>query len=548
VELHPTRSTFHVAVAGAGLVALGTAARLPPVVAFGGAMILAVALGRAIALASVTRLRAAGFEMVWRGTTRVHRIERGGTLRIRAELRNRGPEAVRAVQLRAIASSMLAVDVEPSVVDLRPCARAPIELTVRAQRVGRWGLHGLALEVRGTPMGGEGLYEVPLLFANPLGIEVFPRSVAAYLASPRGGRARRGSEMGRPVNVAGEGDELRELRDHVAGDPFKRIAWKASARRGRLLVREMERDERDVVWLVVDASVELWAGPPGAAPLDRVVEEAGALATRHLRRGDLVGLVVAASRLRTWIAPGDGVSQANVIAAALTSAASCIDSDRSELDELSVAQRVAEHARPLDGRGLGDLPKGDLDSLARRADQLRQRAPFAPRIPFAPSEREQSLRLYLAAFGIESPPRSEGEREKAEATLGQVLHRLSAEKPRPSIVHVWAPAPAHGEPMAKAITLLRSRHLELRWTVPPFDAGVGAPSGRRSSVADVVDEAVRMRARATRVRAERWLRRMGVRVMVRQPWNAPAQAATTEGRHVSDSAGVWSKPEGEGPP
>jgi uncharacterized protein (DUF58 family) len=292
----------------------------------------------------------------------------------------------------------------------------------------------------------------------------------------------------------------------------------------------MERDERDVVWLVVDASVELWAGEPGAAPLDRVVEDAGALATRHLRRGDLVGLVVAASRLRTWIAPGDGVSQANVIAAALTSAASCIDSDRSELDELSVAQRVAEHARPLDGRGLGDLPKGDLDALARRADQLRQRAPFAPRIPFAPGEREQLLRLYLAAFGIESPPRSEGEREKAEATLGQVLQRLAAEKPRPSIVHVWAPAPAHGDPMAKAISVLRSRHLELRWTVPPLDAGVGAPSGRRSSVADVVDEAVRMRARATRVRAERWLRRMGVRVMVRQPWNAPAHAVTTEGR------------------
>ena len=87
MELHPTRSTFHVAVAGAGLVALGTAARLPPVVAFGGAMILAVAFGRAIALASVTRLRAAGFEMVWRGSTRVHRTERGGELHIRAELR-----------------------------------------------------------------------------------------------------------------------------------------------------------------------------------------------------------------------------------------------------------------------------------------------------------------------------------------------------------------------------------------------------------------------------------------------------------------------------
>ena len=31
--------------------------------------------------------------------------------------------------------------------------------------------------------------------------------------------------------------EIRELREHMPGDPFKKIAWKASARRGRLLVR-----------------------------------------------------------------------------------------------------------------------------------------------------------------------------------------------------------------------------------------------------------------------------------------------------------------------
>jgi uncharacterized protein (DUF58 family) len=432
---------------------------------------------------------------------------------------------VRGVALRSIASSMLAVEIEPQQVDLPPGARARVDVSVRTKRVGRWGVHGLALEVRGMPLGSEGLYEVPLLFANPLGIEVLPPSLAAFLASPRGGRARRASELGRPINVAGDGDELRELRDHVAGDPFKRIAWKASARRGRLLVREMERDERDVVWLVIDASVELWAGEPGAAPLDRVVEDAGALATRHLRRGDLVGLVVVASRLRSWIAPEAGAAHAAVLAAALASAASCIDSDRSELDEVEVAQRVAEHARPLDPRGLVDLPKGDLDALARRADLLRHRAPFVPRLPFAHTAREQTMRHYLAAFGIESPPRADGERDKAEASLILVLEKLATEKPQASIVHVWAPAPANAQTMARAIGMLRAHRLELRWTVPPFDAGVGATRERRSGVAEVVDEAVRMRARATRIRAEKLLRRLGVRVVPRAVPRARAEQA-----------------------
>ena len=60
---------------------------------------------------------------------------------------------------------------------------------------------------------------------------------------------------------------LRELREHQPGDPFRRIAWKASARRGVLLVRDFEREERDVIWLVLQASVDLWSGPLGRAPL-----------------------------------------------------------------------------------------------------------------------------------------------------------------------------------------------------------------------------------------------------------------------------------------
>jgi uncharacterized protein (DUF58 family) len=525
VQLHPTRSTFHVAVAGAGLVALGAAARLAPVIAFGGAMLLAVAVGRAIALVAVTRLRAAGFEMVWTGPVRVHRVPRGGSIVLEAELRNRGADGVRGVALRPLVSSMLEAHVEPSVIDLPAGARARVDVTVHARRVGRWGVHGLALEVRGTPLGGEGLYEIPLLFANPVGLEVLSPSLAALIASPRGGRARRASELGRPANVAGEGDELRELRDHVPGDPFKRIAWKASARRGRLLVREMEREDRDVVWLVLDASVELWAGEPGSAPLDRAVEEVASLATRHLRRGDLVGLVVAASRLRSWIDPEEGAGHATLLGGALASSASCIDADRSELDELEVAQRVAEHARPLDPRGLADLRKGDLDALAGRADQLRARAPFAPRLPFAHSPREQALRHYLAAFGIESPPRVDGERERAEATIAQVLDKIAGEKPRASVVHVWAPPPARPETAAAAIAALRRHRTELRWTMPAFDAGVGSDRVRRSAVADVVDDAVRVRAHASRVRGERMLRRLGVRIIVRGVVRTPSPHA-----------------------
>ena len=319
--------------------------------------------------------------MVWTAQKRVARTARGGELHIEAELRNRGSSDARGVNVRAVASSHLDVTIEPRTMDLPAGSKVRVDVTVRAKRVGRWGLHGMALEVRGTPAGGEGLYEVPLMFANPYGVEVLPMALHAMIVSPRGGRSRRAAEAGRTAALAGEGDQLRELREHVPGDAFKRIAWKASARRRKLIVREMEREERDVVWLVLDASCELWAGPPGRAPLDYGVDEIAALAAKHLGRGDHVGLVVTASRLRTWIPPGSGGAHAMRLAAALASAASMVDADRCELDEHEVAQRVAEHARPREARGRTDLAKGDLDQLATRAGVLRTRAPFAPRLP-----------------------------------------------------------------------------------------------------------------------------------------------------------------------
>lgn len=483
-------------------------------------MILAVAFGRALALVAVNRLRTAGFEMVWNTSHRVVRTSRAATIEIDAELRNRSTDDVRAVQIRVIASSLLEIGVEQTSVDLPAHSRVRVRVRVRGTRVGRWGVHGMALEVRGTPGGGEGLYEVPLMFANPIGIEVYPRPLTAYAESPIGGRARRASETGRPAAMAGEGDELRELRDHVAGDPFKRIAWRASARRGKLVVREMERDQRDVVWLALDASVELWAGTEGQAPLDAGVDELAALAARHLSKGDRVGLIVTASRMRTWLPPAAGAAHALKIAAALTSTANMVDADRCELDELEVATRVAEHARPLDPRALLDLPPRSLDSLAARAELLRARAPFAPRTPWAASERERTLRHYLAAFGIEVPPRVEGERERTLVAMAAALDKLLHEKTHPSAVYVWGPPPRGPSVLTVALRRLRARRVAVRWLLPP--CAQRPADGEARTVEDAVRLAVGVRASAARARGERVLRGLGVRV------RGPTRARTVE--------------------
>lgn len=516
MQLYPTRATFHVAVAAIGLVTLGTTARLAPVVAFGGAMLLAVAFARALARVRVTRLRKAGFVMGWSSARRVHRVHAGGTLVIRSELYNRSPLPLRATALRPLASSLLSVTIEPAAVELPPCGSVNLDFVVTAKRVGYWGIHGLGLLLSVTRSGTDALFEIPLQFALSLGIEVLPARLAELVARPKGGRVRRTSQAEGSGRMRGEGDSLRELRLYASGDAFKRIAWKPSARRGVLLVREMDRGERSVVWFVVDASVELWAGHAGCAPLDRVVDDVAALTAAHLRRGDHVGLAVVASRILAWITPDGGPLHALRIAAALASSARMVDSDRSSLDEHETARRVAEHAAPFDRDATADWHRRDLDALVARADRIRSQAPFSSaELPFGSTPRQRQLRHYLVSFGVESPPRVEGERTAAELALDAAFDRLVVEKPRPSVVHVWAPPPSRPRAFGKRIGAFRARGVEVRWSLPSFDASVGhdiGPRAAESTPAKVLYEAVGMRARAARERGERLLRRLGIRV------------------------------------
>lgn len=539
MQLYPTRPAAHLAIAGIAVAAVGVIANQPAVVGWGGALLVAVAIARAVTLVSVARIRAAGFEMLWTGTKRTIRTPRGSVIEIEAEVRNRDTLAARYVKLRALTSPNLEVTLDPPAGEVTACGRLKVKVRVETPRVGLHGVYGLALEVRGAP----GMYEVPLTFANPYGIEVIPRPFATYLTLGRGGPSHLLAPSGRAGRLRGDGSSLRELREHQPGDPFRRIAWKASARRGKLLVREYEREERDVVWIVLDVSVELWSGPVGRAPLDLMIDEAAALASRHLARGDRVGLVVVASTVRANVAPDTGSGQAQKILQALTTAGNTLDASRSDLDELDVAVRVIEHLRPLDERGLADVPRTALDKLAQRADAMRGRAPFRVKAPEGRSERDATLRRYLASFGIDSPPKAGSERVATGETLVTCLGNLAKGKPRPSIVHILAGSPelATHPTLVQAVRRLKRLGTVVAWALPSFEQGLTAPWSKPKPVDDeaevAVDEqvfdavapqaakAVQLRAAVAQRKTEAALHKMGVRVQRVKPAHLPASRA-----------------------
>ncbi len=545
MNIYPTRTAAHLAIAGLVVFGAGIALREAVVVSWGGALLVGIALARTVTLVSVMRIRAAGFEMLWTGTARVVRVRCGATVALEAEVRNRDTLSARYDKLRVVCSPALQTSIEPPAGEVPATGSVKLKVLVRALRTGYHGIFGLALEVRGAP----GLFEVPLTFANPYGIEVLPRALARPLMMPHGGRSRSLAMAGRTGRQRGDGTDLRELREHQPGDPFRRIAWKSSARRGLLVVKEFERDERDVVVIVLDASVELWAGPMGGAPLDRGIDLAATLALHHLSGGDLVGLRIVAARELARVDPDRGRSQARAIVAALMGNTGVLDADRCGWDESDMAAQVTEHLRPLDPRALSDLKRGRIDKLVKRAASLRGHAPFSLPAPRGRTPQDGRLRRHAACFGIHAPARLEPDRPWTAAALASTFQQLLQRRkaPRVSIVHVVGPPPSDSglETLQRAVRRLKARGVMVRWTTPPVAVSRQLPAPKEAAadedllitplpdevpppdlgVLTVVERAVVMRAALANRNGERALRKAGAKV-VRATRLSPAKVGS----------------------
>jgi uncharacterized protein (DUF58 family) len=504
VRLFPTRAALDVAVAGAAVVLAGILLFQPAIVAWGGALLVGLSVGRAITLLNVARVRSAGFEMVWRGGGRSVRVLRGQPVTLFAEVRNRDTRAARYVQLRVIGSPSVGVELEPDNGEVPAGGRLEVSVTVTARRVGRQGLFGLGLELRGSP----GLFEVPLTFSNPLGLEVLPSPLPPGRATPPAsggvlvglGSARR----------SGDSTEFSEIREYQAGDPLKRVAWKASARRGKLLVRKYEVEERDLVWFVLDASIELWAGRVGSAPLDQLIDAVARLARQHLRAGHEVGLVIAANGALGRIPAHRGAAHERRLLEALALVPTTLEPERSGLDERGVALRVLEHLRSLVPPEAMLIDTGDIDRIAGLAERVLAQAPFPAVRIAASTPRESALRTHLAAFGIGSPPRLEARPASTDVALGEAVLSLARGRPAPSVVYVASAMPDEDRmrelwPRLRQVRRPRTR---LCWVYPAELAGLEAAVHLQAQVART---AATLRVESERLHGEQRLSRAGVR-------------------------------------
>jgi len=147
----------------------------------------------------------------------------------------------------------------------------------------------------------------------------------------------------------GGSSELLDLRDYLPGDPPKMIAWKVSARRERLITKELESEVPIRCTLFLDTSNSVRTGAVGETALCRLIEIAAAVAQANAGERDLTGLCLfGETGVTDYVKPGRGSKHLLQMIGLLTDVAGLIPhSPRANVRELvPVAYALAQDLYP----------------------------------------------------------------------------------------------------------------------------------------------------------------------------------------------------------
>jgi uncharacterized protein (DUF58 family) len=157
--------------------------------------------------------------------------------------------------------------------------------------------------IEDVPRGRYPFEDAEVVVEDPLGLEraevrvdapdallVFPRLVELdRLFSETGSRIQEGRRLllRRP-----SGFDLHSVREYEQGESLRRVHWPSTAKRGQLMVKDLEDSPRDEVAILLDADAGYVGGEGASSSFETAVSAAGSILRTHVGRGRRVGLIV----------------------------------------------------------------------------------------------------------------------------------------------------------------------------------------------------------------------------------------------------------------
>lgn len=345
------------------------------------------------------------------------------------------------------------------------------QVTVGVVAVARSAAVHRVLGVRAVLTDAAGFVEADVFVPCPCEVAALPRS--QHLDLNRLAETRRHASRSiaglRPDNAAGHGDELRELREHQFGDPFKHIAWKASARRGRLMSRSFERERSRAVYVVLDTGSSMRMGRLGDGPMDQALDLVHSLAELSARQNLPFGATLVDGRITARVQVREGLAALQQTDRALLDVRRTVAEDLAPMPDDELLSVVAAYLRAVERVDLG-LGSGVAEDYVRFRQRTVMaalaRLPERERLPAMrgpePSQRADLsiLRRFCRAMDVALPYRDSVPPAARAAGLAQGISAAMAARSGPFVVIVvsdFRGLRGHNAPLFAALARARKK-------------------------------------------------------------------------------------------
>ncbi len=219
-------------------------------------------------------------------------------------------------------------------------SRVVVGVDAVATRTGRWTVPGFRVGLEDAL----GMVRLSTYVASATHVEVVPRRspVAAARIPVRLKQDALAPSGGHRTRRPGHGFELRELREYQPGDSFKHIAWGATGRRRRVMVRESEDEVVFSGVLVIDGSSTMRGGTDGAK-FEHTLEVAADLVHTVSLSKDRLGIVSFDDEVYGHLPLGAGAGHYRRLIAHLVALNNVVREGWTESNNADVIRAIVDH-------------------------------------------------------------------------------------------------------------------------------------------------------------------------------------------------------------
>lgn len=187
--------------------------------------------------------------------------------------------------------------IRPASLTVAPHSQPVIQQSFRPTTRGAYRF-GQLRYLSNTPIG---LVQRNITIAHPQTIAVYPNIIAMKewellalqrLSMPGGVKK---------VRRLGHSYEFEQIKNYVEGDDYRSINWKASGRRGELMVNQYEDERAQQVYTIIDKSRSMQLPFDGMTLLDYAINTTLVMANIALQKHDRAGIITFHNQIETIV-------------------------------------------------------------------------------------------------------------------------------------------------------------------------------------------------------------------------------------------------------